>query len=313
KEKFLQFLFFKQWFALRNYCNQKQVRFIGDMPIYVSMDSVDVWVHRDLFKLDKDGYPSVVAGVPPDYFSKTGQRWGNPVYNWDALKKTGYDWWIRRIAHSLKLSDIVRIDHFRGFVDFWEIPAGEETAVNGSWAKAPADDFFTTLMNKMPDMPIIAEDLGYLSDDARNAIKKFNLPGMRLMIFAFGEDNPNHPYLPGNFIENCIGYTGTHDNNTIRGWFENEAAAQEKERALKYLKRKTAPKNIAWEFVKCVMASRANTVIMPVQDILGLGREARMNIPSRPEGNWEWRLLPGQVDPAVAKKLFDITKASNRG
>ncbi len=312
KEKFLQYLFFKQWFSLKKYCNQKGIQIIGDIPIYVHYDSVDVWKNPQFFKLDQEKRPLYVSGVPPDYFSSTGQLWGNPVYRWDMLKQDNYAWWIRRMEHTLKLYDWVRIDHFRGFAGYWEVPAGEKTAVNGRWVPGPGEDFFSTLLRHFSNLPIIAEDLGVITDDVRELMRHFNLPGMRVLLFAFSEDLPTNPYAPHNHIKECIVYTGTHDNNTVRGWFENEATPQEKERISKYIGRKVSSLNVHWEFVRLAMMSVANTAIIPIQDILGLGQEARMNKPATTEGNYKWRLSPELITPKIAAKLREMTEIYGR-
>jgi len=310
--KFFQYLFFSQWFSLKRYCNKNKIKFIGDIPIYVSGDSVDVWANPEIFNLNKQKKPLLVAGVPPDYFSKTGQRWGNPVYSWEKLKKQEFKWWLKRLGHNFKLFDVLRIDHFRGFVAFWGIPAAEETAVNGKWFKAPAEELFSAVVNKFPSQTIIAEDLGHITDDVKQIIKEFKFPGMRILIFAFGENLVTHPYLPHNYIKNCVAYTGTHDNNTICGWLENEASETEKENILKYLGKKVISKQINWEFIRLIMNSSANTAIFPLQDILGLGQQARMNFPSKPQGNWSWRVLRNQLSPAASKRLLRFTQEGKR-
>lgn len=312
KEKFLQYIFFKQWAALKRYCNENNITLIGDMPIYVTFDSSDVWTNTGIFKIDKHKHSPFVAGVPPDYFSKTGQLWGNPVYRWRALKKTGYEWWIRRFKHSFRLFDIVRVDHFRGFVAFWQVPARETTAVNGKWVKAPAVNFFKVLLKTFTGLPIIAEDLGIITPDVKKIMSRFCFPGMRVLLFAFGEDDPQHPYLPHNFIQNCIAYTGTHDNNTVKGWFMSEAGEQEKRRLHAYLGHEVSADNVHWEFIKLCQSSIANTVIMPMQDILGLGAESRMNTPSEPKGNWRWRITPEQFNVFPEQELYRLTKESGR-
>jgi 4-alpha-glucanotransferase len=312
REKFLQYLFFKQLFALKKYCNSKGIKLMGDIPIYVSHDSVDVWAHTNIFKLDKDKKPVFVAGVPPDYFSATGQLWGNPVYKWSVLKKSGYSWWIRRLRQTFNLFDIIRIDHFRGLVAFWQVSYGETTAINGKWVKAPVVDFINTLIKKFGKLPIIAEDLGIITPDVRKAMKQFNIPGMRVLHFAFGEDNPQHPYLPQNYIKNCLVYTGTHDNNTTTGWFEQDIDHQEKERLFKCLGHKVSAHDISWALIGLAFDSIANVVIIPMQDILGLSAAARMNRPSIAYGNWEWRLMPDQIDSQITKKLLGATQDSKR-
>jgi 4-alpha-glucanotransferase len=312
REKFLQYLFFKQWLSLRHYCNERGIKFIGDIPIYVRYDSVDVWTNTDLFKLDKEKRPLSVAGVPPDYFSKTGQLWGNPIYRWDVLKKTGFKWWLQRIAQNLQLVDLLRIDHFRGFVGFWEVPASEETAINGVWVKAPAADFFKSLLKKFPVDSFIAEDLGLITDDVREIMIQFGFQGMRVLLFAFGEDLPSHPYLPHNYIPACVVYTGTHDNNTAMGWFDNELTSQDRKRLFNYLGREISGDQVSKELIRLAMMSVAITVVTPMQDILNLGEEMRMNRPSVAKGNWEWRLLPDQLNPASVAWLREMTYVYGR-
>jgi 4-alpha-glucanotransferase len=312
RTRFFQFLFFRQWASLKEYCGGKGVRLIGDIPIYVGYDSADVWTRSRLFKLGPDGNPAFIAGVPPDYFSETGQLWGNPVYDWDALKASGYRWWIDRFAHNLGLFDFVRVDHFRGFVGYWEVSAGEKTAVRGRWVKAPADDFFGTLRARFPAFPLIAEDLGIITPDVKEVMARLGIPGMRVLLFAFGEDNPAHPYLPRNYVENCVAYTGTHDNNTARGWFEKEALPEERARLSRYLGRKIAAETVHLDLVRLVMESAAGAAVIPMQDLLGLGEEARMNRPAVPHGNWEWRLLRSQIAPPVADALAGMTEGCGR-
>ena len=271
-----------------------------------------MWTNPEIFKLDGNKLPTVVSGVPPDYFSTTGQRWGNPVYRWDVLKKSGYKWWVKRIGHNLKLFNLVRIDHFRGFVAYWEIPAGEETAVNGRWVGVDAVDFFDTLLRHFPSLPVIAEDLGVITPDVREVVARYNFPGMKLLIFAFGEDLPTNPYTPHNHVKNCIVYTGTHDNNTIRGWFKDEASADDKKRLFQYLGREVSEKDVHWEFVRLAMMSVANTVILSAQDILGLGGEARMNLPATTKGNWKWRLREKELTSSLSDKLLEMTRIYGR-
>jgi 4-alpha-glucanotransferase len=310
--KFLQFLFFKQWLALKQYCNQKGIRLMGDIPIYVSFDSADVWKRPQIFKLDKNREPTHVAGVPPDYFSATGQLWGNPVYDWEALKRTGFAWWKERLRHNLVCFDMVRIDHFRGLVAFWEVKKGEPTAVRGHWRKVPWKEFFNALFAEFGDLPIIAEDLGLITDDVRRALRRLGFPGMKVLLFAFGEDNPLHPYLPHTLQENCVIYTGTHDNNTARGWFEAEARPEEKERLKRYLGRQVPPEQIHWELIRLGMLSVARMAIFPLQDVLGLDASARMNVPSTPQGNWQWRVLPQQLTPEVSAVLAEMAYVYGR-
>jgi 4-alpha-glucanotransferase len=309
---FFQYLFFRQWAALKEYCGGKGVRIIGDIPIYVGYDSADVWTHRRFFKLDADGRPKFVAGVPPDYFSETGQLWGNPVYDWNALAADGFRWWIDRFAHNLGLFDHVRVDHFRGFVAFWEVKAGEKTAVKGRWVAAPADAFFGTLRARFPGFPLIAEDLGIITPDVTAVMARLGIPGMRVLLFAFGEDNPEHPYLPVNYVENCVAYTGTHDNNTARGWFEHEALPEEIERLSRYLGKKPAAETVHLDLVRLVMESAAGAAVIPMQDHLGLGEEARMNRPAIPHGNWEWRLTRDRIGRPAAEALARMTERCGR-
>jgi len=312
KEEFWQYLFFKQWHALRTSCRQKGVHLFGDLAIYVSLDSADVWANPGLFKLDRERRPTFVSGVPPDYFSETGQLWGNPVYRWNVLKKSNYRWWRERIAHNLDLFDVLKIDHFRGLVAYWEIPAGEKTAINGRWVKVPVKDFLDTLNQHFPRLPIVAEDLGLITPDVREVMDHFALPGMKVLLFAFGEDHPMHPYLPHTYEKNFLVYTGTHDNNTVRGWFEGEASSEDKQRLFRYLGREVPVEEIHWALIRLAMMSVARSVILPMQDVLGLGGEARMNRPSIAHGNWEWRLLPGQLTDSVSERLLDVTKTFGR-
>jgi len=310
--KFLQYVFYQQWSSLKSYCNQRGIQFLGDIPIYVEHDGVDVWTNPEMFKLDSDKRPRVVAGVPPDYFSETGQLWGNPVYRWEALKETGYAWWIRRLQHNLRLLDLIRIDHFRGLIGYWEIPAGEANAINGRWVGAPGEDLLNELLKKFPYLPIVAEDLGVITPDVREIMHRFELPGMKVLLFAFGDDLPTNPYIPHNLPRNCVLYTGTHDNNTAKGWFEGEATAEIKERLFHYLGREVPVTKIHRELIRLAMMSVANMVVIPMQDILGLGEEARMNRPATSEGNWEWRLLEDQVTPSLAQELLKMTEIYGR-
>ena len=307
QQKFWQYIFAKQWILLRQYCNDKGIQIIGDLPIYVTYDSVDLWTHPELFKLDHDKKPYAIAGVPPDYFSETGQLWGNPVYRWDVLKESRYDWWERRIKHNINLFDFIRVDHFRGFVAYWEVPANAKNAIEGKWVEAPAMDFFDHLRAKISPLPIIAEDLGVITPDVQEVMRHFAFPGMKLLVFSFGEDLPTNPYIPHNLERNCVAYTGTHDNNTVRGWIEKEASPGEKKRLFQYLGREVPVEEVHEELVRLVMMSVANTAIFPLQDILGLGEEARMNRPATTEGNWQWRLVDGQLTESVANRLGEMT------
>ncbi|MFW6114699.1 MAG: 4-alpha-glucanotransferase, partial [Thermodesulfobacteriota bacterium] len=312
KVKFFQYVFFQQWHALKAYCNCRGIQIFGDMPIYVIHESADVWANPELFILTNEKKPSVVAGVPPDYFSETGQLWGNPIYDWEVLQKSGYEWWIQRMEQNLRLLDLIRIDHFRGLVGYWAVPAGEMNAVNGRWIEAPAQEFLNTLLRRFPQVPIIAEDLGVITPDVRETMCRFELPGMKVLLFAFGEDLPTNPYIPHNLPRNCVLYTGTHDNNTARGWFEREAGPEIKERLFRYLGREASPETIHWDLIRLAMMSVANTVIIPMQDMLGLGEEARMNRPATTEGNWQWKLAPGQVTPSLTDALRGMTELYGR-
>ncbi|MCK4328846.1 4-alpha-glucanotransferase [candidate division WOR-3 bacterium] len=312
REKFIQYIFLKQWLSLKKYCNKKGIQVIGDIPIYISYDSVDLWSNPEIFKLDKEKRPYVVAGVPPDYFSKTGQLWGNPVYNWKVLKERGYDWWIKRVEHYLKLFDFIRFDHFRGFVAYWEVPAEETTAVNGNWIKAPAKDFFDILNKRFPYLPIIAEDLGVITPDVIEVMNRYGFPGMKVLLFAFDEGFQKNPYIPHNVVRNCVFYTGTHDNNTIRGWFEREAKPDDIRRLFSYIGREVPLEELNWELIRLVMMSVADTVLFPMQDILGLGEEARMNRPATSKGNWLWRLSPDEITLSLKLKLKEMTEIYGR-
>lgn len=307
REKFLQYMFWKQWKNLKTYCNEKGIHIIGDLPIYVDHDSVDVWTEPQFFKLDENKHPYVVSGVPPDYFSSTGQLWGNPVYDWESLRKDDYGWWVKRMKRNLALCDFVRIDHFRGLVAYWEVPAGEQTAVNGKWIKAPVYDFFNRLMKVFPNMPVIAEDLGTITPDVKLVMRHFELPGMKVLLFAFGADDPHHPYLPHNYKENFVVYTGTHDNNTIKGWYDNEAGDQEKKRLLDYIGCHFDRKQLHWELIRLAMRSVAHTAVFPLQDVLGLGQECRMNKPGTADDNWIWRMKKDAVTPEAKERLREMT------
>lgn len=306
--KFCQWCFARQWQQLKTYANQRGVRLIGDVPIFVAYQSADVWSDRALFELDEAGYPTVVAGVPPDYFSETGQFWGNPLYRWDVHEQTGYAWWIKRLQHALDNFDQVRIDHFRGFAEYWEIPANETTAVNGRWMPGPGAKLFAAFQQAFPDLPIIAEDLGEITPDVVELRDQFDLPGMRILQFAFAEDEANH-FLPHNYIANTIAYTGTHDNDTTLGWW-NTASDKEKAFVQQYLGAHVV--DVPGDLMNALSASVANSVIFPMQDVLGLSGEHRMNYPGRAEGNWEWRFCWEQVQPWHTIKLADMTERHDR-
>ena len=295
RERFSQYLFFRQWSRLRALCTRLGVRLIGDVPIYVTHDSADVWANTGLFRLDETGQPTVVAGVPPDYFSPTGQRWGNPLYDWDALAKDDYNWWTRRLAHNLDMFDYVRLDHFRGFAGYWEVPAEEKTAMNGRWVDAPGLALFSALAHKRVSMPIIAEDLGVITPDVRELQRTLDFPGMAVLQFGFGGNLRENPHTPFMHLRNQVVYTGTHDNAPTRGWFAQAASWEEKKALADYTGSEVNEETAATALTRLALASVADMVLVPAQDILNLGMESRMNTPSTTENNWCWRLLPGQL------------------
>ena len=306
--KFCQWCFARQWSRLKQYANEREVRIIGDMPIFVAYQSADIWAHQELFDLDGNGRPTVVAGVPPDYFSKTGQLWGNPLYRWDTHEMTGFAWWIARMRHALKLFDLVRIDHFRGFSGYWEIPADADTAIHGRWMPGPGAKLFEALESAIGDLPIIAEDLGMITPDVVELRERFNLPGMRILQFAFGEDE-THYFLPHHYVPNSVAYTGTHDNDTSVGWWST-ATPGEKNFARKYLG--SDSQGIHWDMIRAISSSEANTVIILMQDVLGLSGDHRMNFPGHHAGNWEWRFSWDQIRPEHALALAKITTGYGR-
>lgn len=301
--KFSQWCFARQWKQLKNYANQHGVQIIGDVPIFVAYQSADVWAHQELFELDENGCPTVVAGVPPDYFSQTGQLWGNPLYRWDVHGNTGFAWWIARLRHALRLTDLVRIDHFRGFVAYWEISANAPNAMNGQWKPGPGEKLFEAFQKAFPQLPIIAEDLGLITPDVVELREKFELPGMRILQFAFANGEGNQ-YLPHHYQPNTIAYTGTHDNDTSVGWW-NSVSDHERAFALQYLGSDGLA--IHWDMMRALSRSVANTVIFPMQDVLGLSSEHRMNFPGQPSGNWEWRFSWDQVQPELTQALAKMS------
>lgn len=306
---FIQFLFHKQWTALKEYANNKGISIVGDTPIFLAWDSADVWSNKKLFMLDKDGYPTEVAGVPPDYFSATGQLWGNPLYNWKKHTETGYEWWIERIKYQLTLTDFLRIDHFRGFDAYWAVPYGEDTAINGTWKSAPGINFFTQLeANLGYNLPIIAEDLGEITDSVIELRDKFNLPGMKILQFAF-ENPEENDFLPHNFTTNCVCYTGTHDNDTTLGWYE-KAYESSKDKLRRYLR--TDGSDICWVMIRACFSSVANMAVVPMQDVLKLDSYARLNTPGVGEGNWAWRFKAEDLTPDLEKRLFETAKLYGR-
>ncbi len=313
REKFLQYMFFRQWHRLKQYCNQRGIKIIGDVPIYVSRESADLWAHPEIFKLTNTKKPRVVAGVPPDSFSRSGQLWGNPVYNWQVLKNRGYWWWVQRIKQQLSLFDIIRIDHFRGFVDYWQVPAGSKTAKKGKWVQGPKENFFNSLFKQFSTSHFIAEDLGYITADVRKLIEKYQLSCMKVLMFGFDGNNSENPHHPYNYVKNSVVYTGTHDNNTVKGWFKNEATSSQRKRVFDYIGHKVPLRQIHWEFVRLAMSSVSNTAIIPMQDVLGLDGKARMNRPATIRGNWRWRLGPNEKTASITRKLARLTRVFGRG
>jgi 4-alpha-glucanotransferase len=306
--EFTQWCFFRQWAQLKNYCNERGIKVVGDLPIFVAYQSADVWAQQLLFELGPDLRPSVVSGVPPDFFSATGQRWGNPLYRWDAMEQQRYEWWIDRLRRVLVLVDVVRIDHFRGFAGYWEISASEATAVHGRWVPGPGEKLFHAIRNQLGPLPIIAEDLGFVTPDVTALREQFQLPGMRVLQFAFSGD-PEHPFLPHNYEQNTVVYTGTHDNDTTLGWFAS-ATAQERRFALQYLASDGG--QIHWDMIRAAAQSVADLAIYPLQDVLGLGGEDRMNLPGQSSGYWQWRFNWAQVAPEHAPRLHELTALYGR-
>jgi 4-alpha-glucanotransferase len=304
----LQFAFYEQWRALRRYCSACKIRVVGDIAIFVNYDSADVWTNRDLFLLNENLEAEVVSGVPPDFFSKTGQRWGNPLYRWDVMKERGYEWWIQRLRWATQNSDYIRLDHFRGFDQFWEIPASDPTAINGRWVDGPRDDLFHKLREALGGLPFFAEDLGFITPEVHALRERLQIPGMAVLQFGFGDEGARM-YLPHRAAGKVI-YTGTHDNDTTVGWFESGAADHERRNAECYLGR--CEDGIHWAFIRAALNSVADLALVPLQDVLGLGSEARMNTPSLERGNWSWRLAPGQFTSELTAKLADLVEVTDR-
>lgn len=309
--EFLQYEFHEQWTKVKEYAHEKGIQIVGDVPIYVAFDSADTWANSELFQLDEKNLPLGVAGCPPDAFSATGQLWGNPLYNWAYHKKTGYDWWLKRIAYCFDLYDIVRIDHFRGFDEYYSIPYGDETAVNGHWEKGPGMDLFNTVKEKLGELDIIAEDLGFLTESVFQLLKDSGYPGMKVLQFAF-DPSEDSDYLTYKYQRNCVVYTGTHDNDTTAGWFE-KLSDGDKEVALRYMNSFYTPKEEQhWDLIALAMRSTADTCIIPVQDFLGLGSEARINMPSTLGDNWKWRMTKGAFSEELKEKIRRMTKLYGR-
>ena len=318
--KYQQYQFFKQWSELKKYCNERGIRLIGDMPIFIALDSAEVWSHSEMFYLDTSGKPTVVAGVPPDYFSKTGQLWGNPLYRWDVMARDGYARWIERFRATHALVDIIRLDHFRGFEKYWEVPGTDITAMNGRWVSGPGVELFKAVQKALGTLPIIAEDLGIITPEVDALRDQLGFPGMRVLQFAFDSDPKADDYKPHNYPRNCVVYTGTHDNNTTIGWFKGSAIKdttqsreekkREKQVALKYLG--TDGHELNWDFIRLALMSVADTAIIPMQDVLGLGSEARMNFPGTTEGNWCWRFVPDMLTAEIKDRLKELTALYGR-
>jgi len=301
--RFRQWVFHQQWSAIRDYAHEKNIRLVGDIPIFVAHDSSDVWAKRERFTLDQHGNPTVIAGVPPDYFSETGQRWGNPLYRWEVMRESGYSWWISRFRAVLETVDIARIDHFRGFEAYWEIPASEETAINGEWMPGPGANFFDVVQDALGELPLIAEDLGVITPEVEALRNAYDLPGMKVLQFAW--NNPDNPFLPHNHVPNCVVYSGTHDNNTSLGWYEAEADEHVRWLMSEYLGHEVKEAN--WTLIQLGMASVAHTFVAPMQDILELDADARMNTPGIESGNWTWRLTEVALEGANKERLAHLT------
>ncbi len=318
-QKFLQYEFARQWSCLRDHCRVRGIGLLGDMPIYVAHESADVWAHQEIFQLDERGRPAFVAGVPPDYFSATGQRWGHPLFHWDRQRERGYDWWIARLGRSLGMFDAVRLDHFIGFHRYWEIPARCETAVEGQWRSGPADDFFAAVQRELGPVPILAEDLGAVTPEVTALRDRWGFPGMRVLQFAFGGDPAVNDHLPHRYPFSCAVYTGTHDNDTSVGWYRELSARAERDepgarREKAFFQRYTGSdgRAVHWDLIRLAQASVSDLAIAPMQDILGLDSTARMNRPSTATGNWRWRLEPSLLDPGIAQRLRTLSETYGR-
>ena len=310
EHKYFQFEFYRQWAALKQYANDRHIQVVGDMPIYVAHDSADVWAFPENFMIDEETLePSEMAGVPPDYFSETGQLWGNPTYNWETLQKTGFSWWLQRVKALLEYVDLTRIDHFRGFQAYWAVPEGETTALNGEWIEAPGEAFFNAVKAEFGSLPILAEDLGVITPEVEALRDQFGFPGMKILQFAFG-DNASNPYLPFNYVQNCLVYTGTHDNYTTVGWFD-QASEYERDRTLRYVGGLSGD-GIHWSMMRLALSSIANQAIVPLQDVLGLGSFARMNSPGKADGNWAWRYRAEMLTGELRERLRELIRLYGR-
>jgi 4-alpha-glucanotransferase len=306
KAKWHQFLFFRQWMELKAFANQQNIQIVGDVPFYVNYDSVDVWSNPHLFKLRQNGEPEGVAGVPPDYFNADGQLWGMPVYRWDVMESDGFEWWKKRLRKNIQLFDIVRLDHFRAFADYWEVPGGEKTAKHGEWKPGPGANFFNAMKNDLGQLPFIAEDLGDITPTVLQLRDAFNFPGMKVLQFAFGDNMPMSEHIPHNYSDNFFAYTGTHDNNTSRGWYTRDLNHGQRLQLEKYYGRAVGSRNVARALMELVYASVARTAIVPMQDILGLAAESRMNTPASTQNNWLWRIQPHQLKNEYVRRLHEM-------
>jgi len=326
EQEFLQFVFFEQWQSLKEYCGKKKIRMMGDLPIYVAHDSADVWAHPEYFHLDNHGNATKVAGVPPDYFSATGQLWGNPIYHWERMAADGYSWWIKRFRGAFRMFDMLRVDHFRGFEAYWEVPGGEKTAQNGRWLKGPGAKLFAVIENKLGHLPILAENLGVITPEVEAIRERFGFPGMAILQFAFGNDPQGPSFRPHNYPRNVVAYTGTHDNDTVLGWWTSKPGegsirteddiCKEREFTRSYLGvddcQNSDSEHINWLFIRTLMASVADTVVFPVQDLIGAGGEARMNVPGTATGNWRWRVRGELLTNEIAGRLRSMAKMYDR-
>ena len=310
EHKYFQFEFYRQWAALKQYANDRHIQVVGDMPIYVAHDSADVWAFPENFMIDEETLePSEMAGVPPDYFSETGQLWGNPTYNWETLQKTGFSWWLQRVKALLEYVDLTRIDHLRGYQAYWAVPEGEKTALNGEWIEAPGEAFFNAVKAEFGSLPILAEDLGVITPEVEALRDQFGFPGMKILQFAFG-DTASNPYLPFNYVQNCLVYTGTHDNDTTVGWFD-QASEYERDRTLRYVGGLSGD-GIHWSMIRLALSSIANQAIVPLQDVLGLGSFARMNSPGKADGNWAWRYRAEMLTGELRERLRELIRLYGR-
>lgn len=312
QEKFYQYLFARHWTRLRQHCAHHGISILGDAPIYVSLDSADVWANRDLFALDPEGLPVFCAGAPPDYFSETGQMWGNPVYDWDRLEQKNFDWWITRLRHEHNRYDLVRLDHFRGFCAFWQVPACEPTAENGVWIPAPGKKLFSAVQHAIPDLSLVAEDLGFITEDVRELMDQFGFPGMKILHFAFSPDMERNAYIPHNIPHNSVVFTGTHDNNTTRGWFTTEVDGETRLRLNRYAGHVVTQDNAASTLIRLALGCPAQLAIIPMQDYLNLDEHGRMNIPGIAEGNWSWRMRTEHLTPVLGQAMRMWAKTYGR-